>query len=92
MGVEGESEAVVADVVGGVVGFRHGADGDAVNHVFLATAGDVGEEAVVAVGQGFTTTNLHLKAQFGDKLHEGVEFFGVGFVVDAINKGAGGAS
>ncbi len=90
VGVEGECQAVVADVVGAVVGFGHGADGDGVDHVLLAAAGDVLEEAVVAVGQGFAAGGLHAEAQFGDKLDEGVQLLGVGFVVDAVDEGFGG--
>ena len=51
VGVVGEGEAVVADILGAVVGLGHGADGDGVDHVLLATAGDILEETVVALGQ-----------------------------------------
>ena len=89
VGVVGEGETVVADVVGGVEGFGHGADGDAVDHILFAPAGNLLEEVVVGVGECFAGAYLHLEAQLGYKFDEGVEFFGVGLVVDAIDERLG---
>ena len=54
VGVVGEGEAVVADVLGAVVGLGHGADGDGVDHVLLAAASDILEETVITLGEGFS--------------------------------------
>lgn len=86
MGVVGEGEAVVAYVLGAVVGLAHGAYGDGVDHVLLAAPGDILEEPVVALGQRLAAGGFHAEAQLGDKLDEGVELLGVGLVVDAVYK------
>ena len=87
VGVVGEGEAVVADILGAVIGFGHGADGDGVDHVLLAASGDVFEEAVVALCKGFARGGFHAEAQLGNELDESVELLGVRFVMDTVDEG-----
>ena len=87
MSVEWECQSIVTDVLCRVVGFRHGTDGDAVNHIFFAASCNLAEEIVIAVGQCLTATNTHLEAQLGDKLYKGVELFRIRFIVNAVDEG-----
>ena len=74
VGVVGERQAVVADVVGGVERLGHRPHGHGRNHVLLARALHLGEQLVHFAGYGAAARRLEYAAEAEDERAEAVEF------------------
>ena len=86
MCIVAEAEAVVADVHCRIACLRHRTYGDSVYHILLATAGNLLEQLVVAVGQCLTATYLHLETQLAHKVDKSAEFLGIRLVVNTVHE------
>ena len=85
MGVAGERQSVVADVVGGVERLGHGAHSHRRDGVFFGRAFDFCEELVHFAGDGTAFRGFEKDAEAQDELAEAVELLLARGVVDAVD-------
>ena len=89
VGVEREGEAIVADIVGGIGGAGHRADGELAQHVELLFAFRLLEHAVEGTGHHLGRTHFEIIANLFDEVFECQQLFIQRFVVDTIYEGLG---
>ena len=85
VGVVGEGQSVVADVVGGVVGFGHRTYGQRRDDVLFGAALDLLEELVHLLGDGTALGGFEDVPEAQDELPEALQLVDVRFVVDAVD-------
>ena len=87
MGVKIKCQTVMADVIGRIGGFGHGADCQSRDQILLLFAVDVFHQFVDILGQGFPGCfALHLVTKPHGETAQLREFIGVRFVVDSIDE------
>ena len=90
MGVVVEGQSVVTDIVSGVFGFHHGAEGHHLDGILLAAAVTVVHQPVERLGDGsLSSCGLHAVAELGSKLSQCLQFGGIGLVVYSIGQSLG---
>ena len=90
MGVVFECKAEVSDVLCGVFGLLHGAQGDLFDDVLLFLSFDVAQQVVERRCCVAASGAAHLVAELGNETREDCELLEVGLVVDAVDKGLWG--
>ena len=85
-----EHESVVADVVNGVAGLLHGAQGHHFDDCLFLLALHIAEHAVQTLRNlRLGALGANLESEFGDEGTEFLQLFGVGHIVDAVGQGLG---
>ena len=88
VGVVVESQSVVANVVGSIFGFHHGAQGNSLNEFLFALSFHVGHERVEAFADSAPrASRFQFVAKAHDELAQILQFGGVGLVVNAVGQG-----
>ena len=87
MGVVFEGEAIVSDIVGGILGLHHGAQGNGLNEIlFLLALTTVHQRVERTRDSALGARGFHLIAELHDKLAQSLQLCGVWLVVDTVRQ------